>query len=187
MRNIDPQRIRADGITAGDYSYHNGMQVYFGDGGKTKLRIGKFCSIGNGVTFLLGCEHHPHAVSTFPFYDFDPALRAWADAQPGFRSHGDIVVGNDVWLGLRAAIRSGVTIGDGAVVAAHAVVGEDVPPYAIVGGVPARVIRYRHTPGQIEALRRIAWWDWDIGRIEAARYDLLSTDLDAFIAKYDVR
>ena len=95
---------------------------------------------------------------------------------------GDTVIGSDVWLTMRTFVRSGVTIGDGAIVASGAVVINDVPPYAIVGGNPAKVIRYRFTPEQIEALLEIRWWDWPDSLVVEATPLLSGTDVDAFIA-----
>lgn len=115
--------------------------------------IGRFCSIGNGV--LLGQERAGHPldwVSTHPFAHAVEGLDYASDESP-------LVVGHDVWIGREAMIMAGVRIGHGAVVAARAVVTRDVPPYAIVAGVPARVIRYRHTPEVISKLLSSAWWD----------------------------
>lgn len=115
--------------------------------------IGRFCSIGNGV--LLGQERTGHPldwVSTHPFAHAAEGLQYASDESP-------LVVGHDVWIGREAMIMAGVCIGHGAVVAARAVVTRDVPPYAIVAGVPARIIRYRHSPELIARLLRSAWWE----------------------------
>lgn len=115
--------------------------------GKTDrhLYIGNYCSIAGDVTFHLSPNHHLERISTFPFGgDTENSL-----------SKGDIVVDDDVWIGHHATILTGVHIGQGAVVAAGAVVNKDVPPYAIVGGVPAKIIKYRFSEDMIEKLMRI--------------------------------
>ena len=115
----------------------------------SKLRIGSYCSIAQHVYFMLDVEHHVNTVSTYPYKA--KCLRLGDEAF----SKGDIVVGDDVWIGYGATIMSGTHIGQGAVVAAGAVVTQDVPPYAIVGGVPAKVIRYRFEPEIVEELLKI--------------------------------
>jgi acetyltransferase-like isoleucine patch superfamily enzyme len=115
----------------------------------TKLQIGNYCSISPGVRFLLGGEHQIDSISTFPFkvkcfgYDYEAG------------SKGDIVVGDDVWIGTNAIICSGVKIGQGAIVAAGAVITKDVPPYSIVAGIPAKVIKYRFNQDIIDKLLSI--------------------------------
>jgi acetyltransferase-like isoleucine patch superfamily enzyme len=115
----------------------------------TKLRIGSYCSISSGVQFLLGGEHQVNSISTFPF----KVKRFGYDREAG--SKGDIIVGDDVWIGTNAIICSGVTIGQGAIVAAGAVVTKNVPPYAVVGGNPAKVIKYRFSEDIINKLLSI--------------------------------
>lgn len=115
----------------------------------SRLEIGSFCSIADDVTFLLGIEHELKKFSTFPFKTMilDTILEA--------HSKGNIIVGNDVWIGYGATILSGIHIGQGAVIAAKSVVTKDVPPYAIVGGTPAKVIKYRFEPELIEELLKV--------------------------------
>jgi virginiamycin A acetyltransferase len=161
-------------VTVGAYSYYDdpaGTQAFLdnilyhfaflGD----RLVIGKFCALATGVRILMnGGNHRLDAPSTYPFVIFGGAWAA--DAPAGrFPNRGDTVIGNDVWLGYDATILPGVTIGDGAVVAAKSVVSADVPPYAIVAGNPARVVRMRFPEADIARLLRIAWWDWDAARI----------------------
>ena len=114
-----------------------------------KLTIGNFCSIATDVMFILDADHYTNHISTFPF-----KVKLLGEKQEGV-SKGDIIVDDDVWIGYGATIMSGVHIGQGAVVAAGAVVTKDVPPYAIVGGVPAKVIKYRFEPELIEELLKI--------------------------------
>ena len=117
----------------------------------SNLTIGNYCSIATNVRIFLGGNHKPQRVSTWIYSE---------DDLPAIESNGDVTIGNDVWLGFNATIMSGVTSGDGAVIAANALVTKDVPPYAIVGGNPAKIIKYRFTEEQIERLSKIKWWDW---------------------------
>lgn len=146
------------------------------------LRIGKFCSIACGAKFLFASANHTQAsVSTYPFPIF---FEEWdldiGDVTSAWDHKGDIVIGNDVWIGYEAVVMAGVTIGDGAIIGARAVVTKDVPPYTIVGGVPARDIRRRFSDDVIARLLELKWWDWpaeqiqrNIKNIQAGRLDLL--------------
>lgn len=144
------------------------------------LKVGAFCSFAAGVKIFLGGEHRTDWVTTFPF----PALwKERAGHIPGHpKSRGDVIIGNDVWIGAEAVIMSGVRIGDGAVVGARAVVTRDVPPYAIVAGNPAVLIRLRFAEPVIERLREIAWWNWSDERIGRQMPLLLSERIEDFIA-----
>ena len=143
----------------------------------TRLLVGNYSAItGN---FLLGGQHPTDEVTTYPLRIRLGLEGAGQDGNPAPR--GDIRVGADVWTGYGSWTLGGVTIGDGAIVATGAMVTKDVPPYAIVGGVPAKVIRYRHTEEQREALLQIRWWDWPEEEIREAVPFLVSPDIDAFI------
>ena len=135
---------------------------------KEKLVIGKFCSIACGAKFLFNSANHTlSSLSTYPFpIFFDEWGLEKSDVAAAWDRKGDIVIGNDVWIGYEAVILAGVTIGDGAVIGARAVVTKDVPPYAIVGGVPARVIRSRFPEETVKALLRLKWWDWPAEQIQ---------------------
>ena len=135
---------------------------------KEKLVIGKFCSIACRAKFLFNSANHTlSSLSTYPFpIFFDEWGLEKSDVAAAWDRKGDIVIGNDVWIGYEAVILAGVTIGDGAVIGARAVVTKDVPPYAIVGGVPARVIRSRFPEETVKALLRLKWWDWPAERIQ---------------------
>lgn len=127
-----------------------------------KLKIGKFCSIACGTKFLFNSANHAlDSLSTYPFPLF---FEEWnlekEKVTDAWDNRGDIVIGNDVWIGYEAVILSGVTIGDGAIIGTRAVVTKDVPPYTIVGGVPAKPIRKRFDEKVIEELLKIKWWDW---------------------------
>jgi virginiamycin A acetyltransferase len=160
-------------IEVGDYTYYHSFEdplgfernvryafPFIGD----KLVIERFCSIASGTTFILnGGNHLTDAVSSFPFAIFG---QGWEHAMPqAWPNRGNITIGHDVWIGFEATLMPGVTIGHGAVIAAKSVVASDVPPYAIVAGNPARVIRYRHSEAAIARLLNLSWWDWPIERI----------------------
>lgn len=132
-----------------------------------KLIIGKFCSIACGAKFLFNSANHTQtSLSTYPFPIF---FEEWdleiKDVSTAWDNKGDIVIGNDVWIGYEAAIMAGVTIGDGAIIGSRAVVTKDVPPYTIVGGVPAKPIRKRFSDETISLLLELKWWNWPIERI----------------------
>ena len=132
-----------------------------------RLVVGKFCSIACGAKFMFTSANHTmRSLSTYPFSIF---FEEWdLDVQNitfAWDNKGDIVIGNDVWIGYEAVILSGVTIGDGAIIGARAVVTKDVPPYTIVGGVPAKPIRKRFDEDTVIELLRLKWWDWPEERI----------------------
>lgn len=144
----------------------------------TCLRIGNYSSVG--CTILLGGEHAHDMVTTYPHRIQWGMAEAGEDGFPA--KTGDTLIGSDAWVAYGATLLSGVHVGDGAIVANGALVTKDVPPYAIVGGCPAKVIRYRFTDEQIEALLDIRWWDWPQDEVRAAVPHLASRDVDAFIA-----
>jgi acetyltransferase-like isoleucine patch superfamily enzyme len=171
---------RRYGFEIGAYSYGR-PRVRFPESGR-HLAIGRYCSIADRVEILLGGDHRTDWVTTYPFPAL-PELWPTAAGRTGFHaSRGDVLIGHDVWLGSGSMILSGVTVGHGAVVAAHAVVTRDVPPYAIVGGNPARVIRHRFGPETVEALLEAAWWDLEREEVERLIPLLQSEGVDGLIA-----
>lgn len=171
---------RYDSFEVGEGSYGH-PEVVFYDAGAS-LRIGKYCSIAPKVTVLLGGEHHHDWVSGYPF----SLLTDEAKHLPGYPfSKGDVVIGNDVWIGYDALILSGVEIGNGAVIAARSLVTKNVEPFSIVGGMPARHIRYRFAEATIRALDRIAWWNWPREVIEREWHLIQSPNIEEFIARFD--
>ena len=127
-----------------------------------KLIIGKFCSIACGTKFLFNCANHTQkslSTYTFPLFYEEWELKK-SNITTAWDNKGDIVIGNDVWIGYEAVIMAGVHIGDGAIIAARAVVTKDVPPYTIVGGTPAKEIRKRFDAEVIQQLLMLKWWDW---------------------------
>jgi acetyltransferase-like isoleucine patch superfamily enzyme len=169
---------RYQGYEIGRWSYGHPNIIEMPFEGGPKLTIGNYCSIANGVKILLGGEHRTDWVSTYPFSVFLPGAEK---APLQHANRGNISIGSDVWIGEDVMILSGVTIGHGAVVAARALVRSDVPPYAIVGGVPAKVIRYRFDPEICDTLLRIAWWDWQEDQLRDAAALLSSPQINDFI------
>jgi acetyltransferase-like isoleucine patch superfamily enzyme len=142
-----------------------------------RVTIGKYCSLAYGVKIIASGEHHYGRVANYPFR----ARCLGEDGESETATKGEVRIGNDVWIGAQAIVLSGVTIGDGAVIGAGAVVARDIPPYAIAVGVPAKVLRYRFSENQIQALLQIKWWDWEHPFI-LKRINAFEGDIDAFIA-----
>ncbi|HAI83844.1 MAG TPA: chloramphenicol acetyltransferase, partial [Chitinophagaceae bacterium] len=137
--------------------------------------------IASGVTFIMnGANHLTEAISTYPFAIFG---NGWEHAMEGktYPHKGDIVIGNDVWIGYNATIMAGVTIGDGAIIATNATVVKDVPPYAVVGGNPAQIIKHRFDDATIAALLKIQWWHWDTAKITRNLQALTGNDIAALM------
>ena len=128
-----------------------------------RLIIGKFCSIACGAKFIFNCANH--TLKSLSTYTFPLFFEEWdlpkSDVVSAWDNKGDIVIGNDVWIGYDAIIMAGVTIGDGAIIGTRAVVTKDVEPYSIVGGVPAKEIRKRFSTDIIARLQELQWWNWD--------------------------
>jgi acetyltransferase-like isoleucine patch superfamily enzyme len=176
----DNPRFAAHKIGRGTYG--SPQVLSWRDG--TALEIGSFCSISDSVTIMLGGEHRTDWVTTYPFSQLYPEAE-------GFKGHphtkGDVLIGNDVWIGYGALILSGVRIGNGAVVAARSVVRTNVEPYSIVAGNPSRHVRFRFDEESVNALEEIAWWDWPLDKIKEAWPLLLDGDVKAFIDAYGRR
>ncbi|MHB1955240.1 MAG: DapH/DapD/GlmU-related protein [Sulfobacillus sp.] len=124
-----------------------------------RIVVGKYCSIAKGVTLMVGGNHTTETVATWPF---DNLMLKRYNPTRSYRTTKPTVIGHDVWLGLNSTICGGVEVGNGAVVGVGAVVFEDVPPYAVAIGNPAQVVRYRFSQTTVQALQRIAWWDWPV-------------------------
>lgn len=169
---------------AGAYSYasaHNPpadwaahLAPYLYEFSPERLVIGKFCQIADGVQFITASANHRHdGFSSFPFFIFGGDAASMPAPGP------DTVVGNDVWIGQGARILPGARIGDGVIVGTGAVVGGTVPPYSVVAGNPARILRHRFPPEVVARLLDLRWWDWPIDRILAAQGALCTGDLAA--------
>ena len=166
-------------IEIGDYTMYNDFVndprdfqknnvLYHYPINRDKLIIGKFCSIACGAKFIFTSANHKlGSLSTYPFPLF---FKEWdldkTNVTDSWDNKGDIVIGNDVWIGYEAVVMQGVTIGDGAIIGTRAVVTKDVPPYSIVGGVPAKPIRKRFSDEVISRLLEIKWWDWSDEKIK---------------------
>jgi acetyltransferase-like isoleucine patch superfamily enzyme len=169
-----------DRMTMGRETYARPLvRWYEGDNGH--VRIGSFCSIADDVVITIGGNHSLDWPSTFPFRARRQLGGAFADGHPV--AEADVVIGSDVWVGRGARILAGVRIGHGAVVGAYTVVAKDVRPYAIVVGNPAREVRRRFSDEQIEALLKIAWWEWPDDRIDRMMSHLNQPDVDGFIRR----
>lgn len=182
--------INHPNITIGNYSYYNDFsrpddirQVlvpYLHPGAPEHLTIGKFVQIAHGVQIITSSANHQmDGFSSYPFAVFGDE---WAQAYDAiWPNKGDTIIDHDVWLGHQSLIMPAVTIGAGAIVAARAVVTKDVPPYAIVAGNPARVVRMRFDDATISKLLACAWWHWPIEHITANIKHIVAADLDALI------
>lgn len=171
-------------IVVGEYTYYDDpdgatgfehRNVLYGYGPE-RLIIGKYCAIAAGARFLMaGADHPTMGVSTFPFSIFGGEwTERTLDIVTAMPSRGDTVIGNDVWFGYQATVMPGAQIGDGAIIAAGAVVTADVPPYTIVGGNPAKPIRRRFEEADIDRLRRAAWWDWPVDLVTEHAHTIMA-------------
>lgn len=185
---LKPHITRAN-ITVGDFSYYDSPNaperfedtnvLYHYEAMGDRLIIGKYCALAHGTTFIMnGANHRLDGISTYPFPIFGDDWEQHMDLLMGLPSRGDTVVGNDVWLGMGALVMPGVSIGDGAIIAARAVVSTDVPPYSVIAGNPAKVVKTRFTPDEIERLIRIAWWDWSQDAITQHLATIISGDVN---------
>lgn len=187
--------VHSDSIEVGEYTMYDdfvndprdfqrkNVLYHYPECNGDKLKIGKFCSIACGAKFLFNAANHSlRSLSTYPFPIF---FEEWGlptdpmSISEAWDKKGDIVIGNDVWIGYEALILAGVTVGDGAIIAGRAVVTKDVPPYTIVGGVPAKPIRKRFDDDTIAALEKLRWWDWDEERIRENLSAIQNGDINA--------
>lgn len=182
--------IKNPNIQVGDYTYYDDFEdvanfeknvKYHFDFVGDKLIIGKFCMIASDVKFIMnGGNHLTEALSAYPFEIFG---NGWEGAMDGktYPHKGDICIGNDVWIGYNATIMAGVTVGDGAIIAANATVTKDVSPYSIVGGNPAQEIKKRFSEDIISQLLSLQWWNWEIDKITRNIPYLTDNQLDKLI------
>ncbi len=187
--------VKDPSIEVGDYTIYNDFVsdpllfernnvLYHYPVNRERLVIGKFCSIACGTKFLFNCANHTLrslSTYTFPLFYEEWGLKR-ADVASAWDNKGDIVIGNDVWIGFEAVIMAGVHVGDGAIIAARAVVTKDVPPYTIVGGAPARPIRKRFDEETIRRLEALRWWDWPVEKIRRCLPALVRGDAEGLKA-----
>lgn len=186
LKNI----ITNPNIIVGDYTYYDDFEdvrnfeknvKYHFDFTGDKLIIGKFCMIASDVKFIMnGANHLIDAISTYPFSIFG---NGWDKAMDGkqFPYKGDLVIGNDVWIGYNSILMAGITVGDGAIIAANSTVTGGVEPYTIVGGNPAKLIRKRFSEEKTAKLLELKWWDWDIKKITANVNNLTGIDISKLV------
>ena len=186
LKNI----IKNPNIIVGDYTYYDDFEnvenfeknvKYHFDFVGDKLIIGKFCMIASDVKFIMnGANHLTDSLSTYPFAIFG---NGWESAMNGkdYPQKGNINIGNDVWIGYNATIMAGVTIGDGAIIAANSTVIKDVEPYTIVGGNPAIEIKKRFSKEVITKLLELQWWNWDIEKITRNIQNLTDKEMEKII------
>jgi virginiamycin A acetyltransferase len=180
-------------IEVGDFSYYHNFEEledyagflapYLFPLSPEKLIIGKFAQFAHGVRFITSSANHvTSGLTTYPFYNFmmtpDTTREDIMDILGAQSQKGDTVVGNDVWIGMDAMIMPAVTIGDGAIISARSVVINDVEPYTVVGGNPAKPIKKRFSDDVIETLLQIKWWDWPVEKIEANINAITGADID---------
>ena len=186
--------INNPNIIVGDYTIYNDFVndptqfeknnvLYHYPINQDRLIIGKFCSIACGAKFLFNSANH--ALRSLSNYTFPLFFEEWGlnkkNVASAWDNKGDIIIGNDVWIGYEAFIMAGVHIGDGAVIAARAVVTKDVPPYTIVGGTPARKIRMRFEEETIAKLQQIQWWNWPVEKIRRSLPYIMEGTVDRLI------
>lgn len=167
----------------GKYSYGE-PKLFFESSGAT-LHVGKFCSIADNVKIFLGGNHNINWITTYPFGHINKKTFNSFNGDGHLTTKGDVIIGNDVWIGNNTTIMSGIKIGDGAIIAVNSHVVKDVKPYELVGGNPAKHIKYRFTKEQIDQLLKIKWWDLPEEQINKFVPLLCSENIDNFIQTYN--
>jgi acetyltransferase-like isoleucine patch superfamily enzyme len=171
-----PSLVSSDSrVTIGRHTYGDPRLLLWG--AEDAVEIGSFCSIAEDVTIFGGGEHRVDWITTYPLRIAFCDAMANLDGHP--RNKGPTIIGNDVWIGYRAIVLSGVQIGDGAVIGAGSVVTRDVPPYTVFVGNPAVFSRARFEDQHVEQLLQIKWWDWPLEKIKRATPYLCSSDIDS--------
>lgn len=171
-------------MIVGKYTYGTEFIDARAYGSNSQLIIGGFCSIAHNITIFLGGNHRSDLFSTYKFgldgqnNIFNKFGPEGSDGKGVLTSNGDVIIGNDVWIGFGSTIMSGVTIGDGAIIAAKSVVTKNVEPYTIVGGNPAKLIKKRFSDESIEKLLKIKWWDWPDAKISKNMREICSNNVE---------
>jgi acetyltransferase-like isoleucine patch superfamily enzyme len=166
-------------MSFGKYTY--GKPIIHWPNKDAQLIVGKFCSIASNVNIYLGGNHRTDWVTTYPFGHIfmDKFNKFNGVGHPATKGH--VIIGNDVWIGSNVTIMSGVSIGDGCVIANNSHVVKNAEPYSIIGGNPAKLIKYRFTKEQIDQLLKIKWWDWTDSKINFFTPMLCNENIDEFI------
>ena len=174
-------------MLVGKYTYgHNNILIKW-ENENAFLSIGNFCSIASNITIFLGGNHRTDLLTTYPFgYIYKDVFNKFNGEGIANKdtTKGNVIIGNDVWIGENVTIMSGINIADGSIIAANSHVVKNIPPYSIVGGNPAKVIRYRFGIDQINKLLKIKWWEWDDQKINDNLYLLFDKDINKFIDKF---
>jgi len=179
--------IKNENIIVGDYTYYDDPDgvgnfeknvlyhfPFIGD----KLIVGKFCAIAKDVKFIMnGANHKNSSFSTYPFFIFGNGWETVTPKEGELPFKGDTIIANDVWIGYNATIMPGIQIGNGAIIASKSVVTKNVPDYAIVGGNPAKIIKYRFEENTIDKLLKITWWDWSVEKITKNLEAITNSDI----------
>lgn len=196
-RTNDPETVYLNSvitnpnIIVGDYTMYNDFVsdptqfeknnvLYHYPVNNDRLIIGRFCSIACGAKFIFTSANHTlRSLSTYPFPIF---FEEWEldkkQVASAWDNKGDIVIGNDVWIGYEAVILSGVHIGDGAIIGTRAVVTKDIPPYTVVGGIPAKEIKKRYDEETIQKLKQLEWWNWPFDKIQRFLPNIMNGEID---------
>jgi acetyltransferase-like isoleucine patch superfamily enzyme len=166
-------------MSYGKYTYGKPL-IRYGNN-NAKLIVGNFCSIAENVSVWLGGNHRNDWVTTYPFGHINETIFNKYNGEGHPSTKGDVIIGNDIWISSNVTIMSGITIGDGAIIARNSHVVKNIEPYSIVGGNPAKFIKFRFSNEQIEKLLKIKWWFWDDEKINNFTPLLCNTDIDNFI------
>jgi acetyltransferase-like isoleucine patch superfamily enzyme len=171
-------------MSYGEYTYGKCNILNWGE--PYNLKVGKFCSLAANINVYTGGNHRSDWVTTYPFGHVNKHIFNTFNGTGCPKSNGHVIIGNDVWIGSNVTIMSGVTIGDGAVIATNSHVVKNVEPYSMIGGNPARFIKYRFSPEQIQKLLEIKWWNWSTAKINKLCPLLCNSNIDEFIKQAEM-
>jgi virginiamycin A acetyltransferase len=182
LLKLDYTLLKSDKYTQKDFgTYDNGAKVWRWS--SAPLIIGKYCSIAYDVNFIVDEGFHKGSqISNYPFIN---NLNKHNFQDISIDQREGISIGNDVWIGMGAFIMPGVSVGNGAIIAANSVVTKEVPDYAIVAGSPAKIIKMKYDANTILKLNKIAWWNWESSVLESRKLDFYQLSIEEFINKYE--